>query len=670
MSDEIEIFAKLAVAQQRIQELEQKLERSVDGARSEDARLTHRRILKRFLESVDRLGVCFDQNGCVIYVNSLFVEMTGWQESEVLEKNRLELFMSWKFMDGMPLTFSPHNFSDTVKEGVVFETDILTKLGKVITVTWFSFFSEEDQLSDIICLGILKADLRYGHSVIQRMKFDLSLVDLLPLSIMVFDEYGFLTFVNRFYLEEICQNQFAAARFVGRSVFDLPEIVSSCMSYKVALLLKGFPFFMEKVHVFQTVGKNMSWQSIKGVPFLYEGTVQGGILIIEDISERVQVEQSLVEEHQRLQIIADNTYAWEYWKGTDGHFKWVSPSCEKLTGFPPEYFTGESPIKIRDLIHPEDLDRWVAHHDEVDIFSSDRREIDFRIVNPDGETLWVSHICKPVFDDQGKYLGRRGCNHNITERKKVELDLIEAKQAAEAASVIKTEFISNMSHEIRTPFNGILGMLQLLQLSELNSQQREYCDLAEQSAFRMTALLSNLLDISSIESGKLRLESRNFALKEVVGQLLDMYLPVSKQTGVEVVMNYDSTIPEWVVGDFVRLQQVLTNVIGNAFKFTSSGTVTVDVCRSAPAEAGVRILFVVTDTGCGIPDDIVGNLFEPFVQASRGYSRSHQGAGLGLSICKRIVAMMGGNMSVSSVDGAGTEMYCSIPFKFAGGLSH
>lgn len=252
---------------------------------------------------------------------------------------------------------------------------------------------------------------------------------------------------------------------------------------------------------------------------------------------------------------------------------------------------------------------------------------------------------------------------DFSERKMDQDALREAKEQAEAFSRSKTEFLTNMSHEIRTPLNGIMGMLQLMQSTGLSAEQAEYTDAALQSTRRLLNLLTDILDLSRVEAGKLVVRNAPFDLVETCEQVCDLFKLTSTQSGVSLICELGENVPRRVVGDAVRLQQVLTNLLGNAFKFTASGRIVISVHRLPDsALSDYRILFTVADTGMGIQDGMVDVLFDAFTQVSHGYTRQHQGAGLGLSICRNLVELMGGAMSIESELGKGTTLYVSLPF--------
>lgn len=242
--------------------------------------------------------------------------------------------------------------------------------------------------------------------------------------------------------------------------------------------------------------------------------------------------------------------------------------------------------------------------------------------------------------------------------------LKKARNVAEEANRTKTVFLANMSHELRTPINGIMGMVQLMQTTPLDAEQREYAENAVRSCRRLTRLLGDILDLSRIEADKLDLVEEPFDPWETLGSVEQLFEPAARQKGVRLRVVVDPALPHLVRGDATRVLQVFTNLVGNAVKFTDRGEVRLEasVLPIAPKD-GYRVLFTVADTGIGIADAKLEVLFSPFSQGETSYTRRFQGAGLGLSIVKRLVALMGGTVSVESSEGEGTTFYTMLPLR-------
>ncbi|WP_051307122.1 ATP-binding protein [Desulfomicrobium escambiense] len=252
---------------------------------------------------------------------------------------------------------------------------------------------------------------------------------------------------------------------------------------------------------------------------------------------------------------------------------------------------------------------------------------------------------------------------NIGLRREVEESLRLAGLKAQAASDAKSEFLANMSHEIRTPLNGILGMLQLMNTTSLDAEQSEYIHMATQAARRMTRLLSDILDLSRVEAGKLTLQEAPFSMSEVRRSVLDIFKPVSSRRDVRTSFELDPLLPDRLVGDETRLRQILLNLVGNSLKFTERGFVRVEASLLG-SDAGNRlnVAFRVCDSGCGIPEDKLGLIFEPFEQLTQACNR---GVGLGLAIVRRLVELMGGRIEARSRPGEGTAVTVTLPFGLA-----
>jgi PAS domain S-box-containing protein len=389
---------------------------------------------------------------------------------------------------------------------------------------------------------------------------------------------------------------------------------------------------------------------------LSAGQVQSAHLLQEQAEEKLRLSEA------RFREVVDipGKFVWEI--SLEARPIFMSDRVKDVLGYTPEDMSKRG---FFEGIVPEDAiiasAKFYYAAQKAQRFS----DLEFRSHTKDGDLIWLSARGAPMHDPEGKLIGYRGICEDITERKHIQQELIDAKEAAESANRAKSEFLANMSHEIRTPMNAMVGMTGLLLGTNLNSEQRDYAQTIRQSADALLTIISEILDFSKIESGKLELENSAFDLPLLIEEAVDCVALQAGEKGIELHWHIAPEVPPGFEGDVARLRQILVNLLSNSVRFTSKGDISVIVSRAVNEDKEYFVLFSVLDTGIGIPADKINRLFQSFSQVDASTTRKFGGTGLGLAISRKLTELMGGKIWVESEEGKGSAFHAALPLKEA-----
>jgi PAS domain S-box-containing protein len=378
-----------------------------------------------------------------------------------------------------------------------------------------------------------------------------------------------------------------------------------------------------------------------------------------DVTAQKQTERELETARHRLELAtrAGRIGTWDYDVSTRA-IQWNDAMYE-IHGVTPDTHDPNLADNLQFIV-PEDRERVMTAFQNALDSDASRYSIDVTLLLPDGRKRLTRSHALILRDASGAATRVVGIEMDITEEHRAARALAEAKEAAESADRAKSEFLATMSHEIRTPMNGILGYAALLKNTPLQPEQAEYLDIIESSGEHLLHLINDILDVSKIEAGELKIDVAPFDVRECVREVFEMLRSVAERKNLSYVCAIDAELPSALVSDRDRLAQILANVLGNALKFTDSGEVRLAV-GGCPAGAGEWLWeFRISDTGAGIPPEALPHVFDRFFQANSSARRRHGGAGLGLAISHRLAELLNGSLSVQSRLGAGSEFRLTL----------
>ncbi len=609
----------------------------------------------KFRELIDNLRVGVYRShpgpkGKFLFVNPALCKMLGFTEKEILRVPAASLYENPRDRR--------HFISKILRQGFVKDEEIKLKRHDGMPV-WcaVSAVLVKDKKGKILWIDGIMEDITTHKQVEQELLESKELFrvvfDNSPVAITVIDKEEKIIAWNAFAEKML---EMTKEDLFNKSVRTLyPPLewkrIRSSKTRKKGLLANMETKIIKKGGKILEV--NLSVSILKNI----DGKMTGAIGIMQDITSQKLAEQKLRESENKTRIILDHSAAAITLTDKDEKIVSWNKFTEQLLGMK----SADLYMKPISFLYPKEEWKKIRAEDIRNLGS--KHHFETKVIRKDGKIIDVDLSVNVLKDDQGNIVGSVGIVHDITERKRTQEILLQAKIAAEEANRAKSMFLANMSHEVRTPMNAILGMIDLTLDTPLSDEQMDNLKTAKDAAGNLLNLINDILDLSRVESGKIKLEAIEFNLRNVIHSVCKGLTVLSKNKNLELVWTVHSSVPEFLEGDPLRLRQIIINLVNNAIKFTHKGTIELSVEALSAEHDECQLKFCVSDTGIGIAKDKQPKIFEVFSQADDSTTRRYGGTGLGLAISKRLVEMMGGRIWLESEEFKGSRFQFIVTFK-------
>lgn len=639
---------------ERLQNLQKKLACSQDAFEKAEA------FYHSLVESLPQNFLRKDLQGRFTFVNQNFCQTIGKPMEAILGKTDFDFFP-----DSLAEKYRQDD-RHVIETGKRFETTEEHPKGKVerhyVHVIKTPLYDPKGAIVGIQCIF---EDVTEQRKTEQELAFERdllrSLLDSIPDHVYFKDQSSRFIVCSKELSDHLGLDSPETA--VGKTDFDFfsSEHARPAFEDEQRIIATGIPV-VSKIEREILKNGRANWVLTSKMPFRSgKGDIIGTFGVSKDVTPLIETRQALERARKKYQDIFEQAVEGIFQTSTEGRYLEANPALARIYGYASaqELLAELTDIGRQLYVDPNRrkvFQKLMEERGEVHEFESE-------IYRRDGTKIWIAETARAVRDDEGKVKYYEGIVENISERKRAEATLQMARDAAIDSTRLKSIFLANMSHEIRTPMNGIIGMAGLLRRTELSEEQSHFANAIEQSGFALLRLINDILDFSKMESGKMKIEKAQFDPAALLESVVELLVGNAQQKGIEVIVWVDPLVPKSVVGDAIRLRQILNNLVGNAIKFTAKGEVRVSLKFVQRQGKQCELQMEVEDTGIGIASEAQAHIFKPFTQADDSTTRKFGGTGLGLAISKQLIELMGGRLQVKSELGIGSKFWFSLPFE-------
>lgn len=646
-SKSLELFK----ANEELREINNNLEELVKE-RTEDLRRTESRF-ELIVETANDIIYRNDKEGNFTYANPAALELLGYTLEELKEIHFSELVEPEHLED--VISFYEKQYQEKIP-GTYKEFPIITKNKETV---WLGQnviyqFDKEDNLKQISTVARNITDSKISQTRLNN------LITNLQSGVLLEDENRKIALVNQRFCNKFgipakpeqligvdCIAAIEQSKVLFKEEEEFVDRVNEILQNR-KLVLNDI-LFLKDGRIFER----------DYIPVFIENRYSGHLWNYRDVTEQHKIVDAIRRSEEKYRGIIENMNLGLIEVDLEEKIQYANQSFCQMCGYEADEILGKvaSELFVRGENAEEMSNKNLLRQEGV----SDAYELAIR--NKRGEKKWWLISGGPLINPEGTRIGSIGIHYDITEEKKLQSDLVDAKYLAEESAKAKEIFLANMSHEIRTPMNGIVGMARQLSKTSLTKDQTFYLDTIKVAADNLLVILNDILDLSKIEAGKLSVEKVPFDVRNSMKQSCMVLAPKAEEKGLQLNCNVDSSVESTLIGDPFRLNQVMLNVIGNAIKFTEKGSIDINCTLSELKTKEAALLINVQDSGIGMEQDYLEKIFDQFSQEDRSTARQYGGTGLGMNISQQLVSLMGGELTIFSEKGKGTTVSIKIPYE-------